>query len=421
MRLGLWSCLVTALLIMTRSALADGETPPPIPPPSTPAVAAPKATSGETAEVSCQSNWIVRYYPFISRSVVRIRTAGAFGSGFLVGSDRHVATAFHVIADGRDVNVIFLDGTTVRAHTVAVSQEDDLAILELTEPSPFPPLVLETQAPSIGASVAAVGHPGADGAAPARMRGLLTWSASRGIVSGVNERYIQTDAAVNPGNSGGPLVNCEGKVLGVASFKIAGEGVENIAFAVRSGRLRALFEQVGHLGVYRGRVLGTGSLSLLGHFGKDVPYYGIGIGFGVLALDRYEFTVRGGHLWGTTPSYDAPIVVDTRRRWVFSAEARYRALLSNAVGIYFTLGGGAAYIDNRTSAREFRIDPTCVPNTGCPGVTTASVGDNTAYLRAMGVASFVLGRNFDLGYSIMPDFGRFKDSTHQVSMTIASQ
>ncbi|QSW97926.1 S1C family serine protease [Haloterrigena alkaliphila] len=151
------------------------------------------------------------------------------GSGFLV-DETHVVTNEHVVAGADDVDLQYINGDWTDTTVVGTDFYSDLAVLEVDHvPDDAAALSLADEHPVVGQEVLAIGNPyGFEG------------SMTKGIVSGVNRRLqmpdrafafsnaIQTDAAVNPGNSGGPLVDLAGNVLGVIN---AGGG-DNIGFAI---------------------------------------------------------------------------------------------------------------------------------------------------------------------------------------------
>ncbi len=254
-----------------------------------------------SASPSCEPDWPAKVYPRVRQSVVRLETAGRVGAGFLYGDSRHVATAFHVVELGRAITVRFapekLLAPVVREGTVvAFDALHDLAIVELDAPVSPGPLLPAERSPVVGAEIMVVGHPYAlaDERQGLSLDGLLGWSAARGIVSANNGEQIQTDASINPGNSGGPLVDCGGRVVGIASWKIATG--ESLGFAVRSEYLDRLGQQARR--PYWGRWTGAGALSLLAHTSSERPYFGLGIGLGGTIMDRADVMLRGAYLLG---------------------------------------------------------------------------------------------------------------------------
>jgi hypothetical protein len=156
------------------------------------------------------------------------------GSGFLVGDGSLVATNFHVIEDAVSVEVAFPDSSVFRASGwVDVKIDADLALIRV--PVKRTPLMLATAQPALGTPVIALGN--------SRGMGL---TVSEGIVSrlAVQGGYMLTQhsAPISPGNSGGPLLDNMGNVLGVNSFYISAQAGQNLNFAVSSVHLQALLE-----------------------------------------------------------------------------------------------------------------------------------------------------------------------------------
>jgi S1-C subfamily serine protease len=159
--------------------------------------------------------------------IVVVKTHDGFGSGFFVSPEGLIVTAAHVVEQS-PLKVLTRDGKEFEAVAVRVAPRRDMALLRTTTPlSGQRCMTLRTETPPSGAEVYAAG-------APASLE--LAFSLTRGIVSGYptieGRRLLQTDAPVNPGNSGGPIVDSSGAVLGVVSFKLVATRLEGIAFAV---------------------------------------------------------------------------------------------------------------------------------------------------------------------------------------------
>jgi S1-C subfamily serine protease len=175
-------------------------------------------------------------------ATVLLKNGTGFGSGFFLGSEGLVLTAAHVVAGGA-VDVHERSGKVTRAKVVRVSRAHDVALLSIADGTraSFPCLRLDVSAKKPGTDVYAIGVPA---------RQSLAFSLTRGIVSGVrttdDTRLIQTDASISPGNSGGPLLDRQARVLGVVSRKLAGGAVEGIAFGV------AIEDALGALGLEPG-------------------------------------------------------------------------------------------------------------------------------------------------------------------------
>ena len=159
------------------------------------------------------------------------------GTGFIVSEDGYILTNFHVIElaaqSGKDVNVILHDGTRYTAAIVGYEKYNDVAVLKIDANGLRPVSFGNSDAIAVGEQVYAVGNP----------LGELDFSMSTGYVSaldraitsdesGVAINMFQIDAAVNSGNSGGPVYNAAGEVIGIVTAKYASTGVEGLGFAI---------------------------------------------------------------------------------------------------------------------------------------------------------------------------------------------
>ena len=174
-------------------------------------------------------------------SVVLLITGPGWCSGVVVDQKGTVATAYHCVSTGQRSEVWLRDGTRLEGQVFAADPTHDLALLRVPElAGAVDPLNVREDQIQQGESVYAMGHPYAPVAERKAFTGTLRWSVSAGIVSAVGERFIQTDAALNPGNSGGPIVDSKGQVVGIASRKLRGE---NLAFFGSSTKLNALIKK----------------------------------------------------------------------------------------------------------------------------------------------------------------------------------
>ncbi len=165
-------------------------------------------------------------------AIFAIKTEDGHGSGFIINPDGYAITNNHVIEDRIFFDAIFSDGKTIRVNVIATFPEKDLALLKLTGSNySFLPLANRDEI-IIGEDVFVVGTPISLG---------LSQSVSKGIISGIRETeefiLIQTDAAINSGNSGGPLILKNGKVAGIVSMKLFGVGIEGMGFAIAADEI----------------------------------------------------------------------------------------------------------------------------------------------------------------------------------------
>ena len=170
-------------------------------------------------------------------AVVTLKTDGKVGTGFVVAAGGEVLTCAYVVAGAKQIKVTLANGEEVSAQVVASDEGRDLALLKL-ERSGLPPVVFGDAARlQPGASVAVVGA----------ALGLPD-SITRGVVSAVDRdlngrKYLQIDAALNEGNSGGPVINERGEVVGVATAKV--KAADNVGFAIPSEPARQFLAEHG--------------------------------------------------------------------------------------------------------------------------------------------------------------------------------
>jgi serine protease Do len=209
------------------------------------------------------------------------------GSGVIVDARGYVLTNNHVVADADEIKVVFQDDRELTAEIVGTDPKTDIAVIKIKLDDKAKKEVLRTAVLGnsdqleVGEWVMAVGSPFG-----------LTQTVSAGIVSAVGrgnlriaeyEDFIQTDAAVNPGNSGGPLVNLEGKVVGINTAIASQTGSYNgVGFAIPINMARGVMDQlIAHGGVTRG-YLGVYITALNPELARSFSYTGDG---GVLVQD----------------------------------------------------------------------------------------------------------------------------------------
>jgi serine protease Do len=166
----------------------------------------------------------------------------AQGSGFFISADGYVVTNNHVVEHAKEVTVITADGKSVPARIVGTDPKSDLALLKVKEGSGYPYVSFASQTPRVGDWVIAVGNPfGLGGTVTA---GIVS-ARGRDIGEGPYDDFIQIDAPVNHGNSGGPTFNAQGEVVGVntAIFSPSGGSV-GIGFAIASDVAKSIVQSL---------------------------------------------------------------------------------------------------------------------------------------------------------------------------------
>ena len=191
----------------------------------------------------------------------------ASGSGFVISADGFVLTNYHVIefANFHDlpVNVTLFDGTTYTAEVIGFEPENDVALLKIDSNNLTPVLIGDSDAIRVGQRVYAVGNPFGD----------LLYTMTDGIVSALDRvvtvegrsiSFFQTSAAVNRGNSGGPIYNTNGEVIGIVTAKVVRGNAEGIGFAIPINDAIAVARELIEHGFLAGR-------PLIGITGETVP------------------------------------------------------------------------------------------------------------------------------------------------------
>jgi len=178
-------------------------------------------------------------------SVVALRVFGSgrdgYGAGVIVTEEGHVLTALHVVEDAAAIAATLADGEELPAKIVARDKPADLALLSLVAPGrTFAPATLAKRSPNLGETVLAVSNPFGIGVSVTR--GVLSARGRRGIVKDNVLPLLQTDAAINPGSSGGALVDLHGEVVGLITAILSKTGGhQGVGFAVPARELaRAL-------------------------------------------------------------------------------------------------------------------------------------------------------------------------------------
>lgn len=187
---------------------------------------------------------------------VRPRQTNSLGSGFVIDPSGIVITNNHVIGEANDITVILQDGTKLKAEIVGKDPKIDIAVLKVKSEKPLKHVAFgDSETLRSGDWVVAIGNPyGLGGTVTA---GIVS-ARGRNIESGPYDNYIQTDAAINKGNSGGPLFNMKGEVVGIntAIFSPTGGSV-GIGFAVPSNSAVPVVEQLKEFGETRRGWLGV--------------------------------------------------------------------------------------------------------------------------------------------------------------------
>ena len=229
-------------------------------------------------------------------SVVSISTPYSTGTGVILSESGYIVTNSHVVSGSTEISVLLTDDRSFAAELVGDDAVSDLAVLKIDAEDLIPAEFGNSDVLRVGDPVAAIGDP-----LGLELRGTFTdgiiSAISRDVtVNGRTMTLLQTNAALNSGNSGGPLVNCHGQVIGINTLKISAftddAGVEGLGFAIPSTTVKEIVEQL----IYQGYVSGRPTIGLVGEpiSRFDQYYYGLPAGLYITAVDSDSHAFQTG-------------------------------------------------------------------------------------------------------------------------------
>jgi serine protease Do len=228
--------------------------------------------------------------------------AAAAGSGFVISEDGYIVTNYHVIEDATAIKVAFVDGTSYDATLVGGDQDNDIAVLKIEATGLTPVIIGDSDNLVVGEDVVAIGNP----------LGELTYTLTKGVVSAVNRsltmsggvvmNMIQTDTAINSGNSGGPLFNMYGQVVGITSAKLSNSStssdatIEGLGFAIPINDVWDMIQDI----IENGRVTGKPYMGITpaNVTESDAQKYGMSVGVYVNAVSAGSAAEKAGLVQG---------------------------------------------------------------------------------------------------------------------------
>ncbi len=273
-----------------------------------------------------------------------LKNGTSTGTGVILTEDGYIVTNAHVVEDATAIDIRLTDNRTFPAGIVGTDQVSDLAVLFIEAAGLDPAEFGDSANLQVGDSVTAIGDP-----LGVELRGTYT----DGIISAINRdvamdgrtmTLIQTNAAMNSGNSGGPLINCFGQVIGINTMKIGAfsdkAGVEGLGFAIPSATVKDIVDQI----IRQGYVSGRPSLGITGDALSTFyqHYYHLPAGLYITAVEAGSYAA----FHGIQPGDILLQVDDTRITDVDSLNA---VLYSHEVGDVVTVviyrGGRQAIVD----------------------------------------------------------------------------
>ncbi len=366
---------------------------PPLPPPPLEPPAPPPATpcAARAREVALDA-------------VVRVRSGRTWGAGFLYGSRRHVVTAFSVIRLGQGASVVTRDGARHDTRVLARDEALDLVILELDEELDATPLEPAPESSAmIGREAVALGHPfeGASRMLGDRGEGLLRWSVATGHVAAVNDAAIQADVPLTEGHAGAPLLDCEGRVLGM----ITGAGIlgTDVGLVARAARIDATIEGAGEPGDYLGDLrpqLGIGGALHIDESGSVA--LGLYLTLGAILFDRVSLMNHVGLFFGGVDSAMGDVLSRERQLIRIESLLGYRFFVDvfGFTTLYIVPAGGIAVLHDRLSERRALVVPGCTPGPDMSCIAFEETTTEEWIVRPAIGLSFLFGGTIEIGYTL---------------------
>src|SRR5919202_292397 len=268
---------------------------------------------------------VERVAPSVVKLDVRHRFGGGSGSGFVFTPDGLILTNSHVVHRATAIEVTFADASRTRADLVVQDPDTDLAVVRVHHPGLVPAQLGDSQELKPGQVVIAIGNPlgfqatVTTGVVSALGRSLRARSGR------LMDDIIQTDAALNPGNSGGPLVNTRGEVVGVNTAVI--QGAQGLAFAVAINTAKFVAGRLIRDGRIRRGWIGVAGQNVTLHR-RLVRAYGLSADSGVLvaAVEPHSPGPRAG-------LQERDIIVGLGNRSVSGVDDLHRLLVDEGIGV----------------------------------------------------------------------------------------
>jgi len=204
-----------------------------------------------------------RCSPSVVLIEAHLRFGAGSGTGVIMTADGYIITAAHVIEDAREITVTLEDGARYYAALVGMDMNTDIAVLRIDAQGLIPAEFGNSDLLQVGEEVAVIGNP--LGHLHTMSNGIISALDRDIIYDGITMRLIQTNAAINEGNSGGPLINRYGQVVGITNMKLVGQDhrgfstVEGMGFAVPTAVMRPVVDSI----IAYGRVVGRPALGIV--------------------------------------------------------------------------------------------------------------------------------------------------------------
>ena len=222
--------------------------------------------------------------------------SAAAGSGFILTADGYILTNYHVVESANAIKVALYDGSSYDAQLIGYDESNDVAVLKIDAENLTPVVLGDSDQLNVGDNVIAIGNP----------LGELTFSLTSGVVSALDRsvtfstgqtmNLIQTDCAINSGNSGGAMFNMYGEVVGITNAKYSGSqssssaSIDNIGFAIPINHVRGIVTSIIEKGYYTEPYIGE----TVTNVGSESQSYGLPAGAAVRSVETDSPAAQAG-------------------------------------------------------------------------------------------------------------------------------
>ena len=252
-------------------------------------------------------------------------TSAASGSGFILTEDGYIVTNHHVIENATSIKVSMVDGTTYDGTLVGSDADNDIAVVKIDATGLTPVVLGDSDSLVVGETVVAIGNP----------LGQLTFSQTSGTISALNREItmsdgtvmnlLQTDCPINSGNSGGPLFNIYGELIGIVNAKYSsssgsGASIDNIGFAIPISNVIDKIQEIMETGTVSKPYLGITVQTIT----EELQQYNIPAGVGVQSVTEGSCADKAGLKAGDVITALEGETVTTKEELISAKEQNYR-------------------------------------------------------------------------------------------------
>ena len=201
---------------------------------------------------------VVKNKIYVSEGREKVLTDRGVGSGVVYNSDGYVITNQHVVRGASVISVTLEDGQEYEAQIIGEDEKTDIAVIKIDKKNLKEAQLGDSDKLKVGETVVAIGSPLGEEFAGSVTSGIISYTERNLNLGNRNAKLIQTDTVINPGSSGGALINKEGEVIGINSLKISSSKVEGMSFAIPINIAKSVAQEILEDGFVKRAWLGLG-------------------------------------------------------------------------------------------------------------------------------------------------------------------